>query len=263
MNKRIISILFALTLAVLVGLPGALAFSQYLTAFQQVYTDGSCGTCHVDPAGGGPRNSYGMMFESQPNHDSNPVAALQAIGPASGTSPLATATATVTTPTATGTPNVTATPTTPIEQPRQPTFTTDVTQGEPGTFVSIQGTGWTPSTSAPSIDLTLNQVNPPYNRYDLGKTLADEDGTFNTKVRIPDNIEPGKYELWAINSVLEPNEAAKVNFTVLKKPTATETPNVTVTALTPTAPIVTGPQLALTLNASHGCSVKRIIISPQ
>jgi hypothetical protein len=117
MNKRTISILLALALAFLVGLPGALAFPQYLTAFQQVYTDGSCGTCHVDPAGGGDRNTYGTMFENQPNHATDPVAALQAIGPAPGTSPLATATATVTTPTATGTPNVTVTaltPTTPI-----------------------------------------------------------------------------------------------------------------------------------------------------
>src|SRR5512143_2243373 len=108
MNKRTISILLALTFAVLVGLPGALTFPQYLTAFQQVYTDGSCGTCHVDPAGGGTLNSYGMMFQNQPNHATDPVAALQAIGPAPGTSPLATATPTVT---ATETPNVTVTET--------------------------------------------------------------------------------------------------------------------------------------------------------
>lgn len=117
MNKRTISILLALTLAVFVGLPEAFAIPQYLTAFQAVYTGGNCGTCHVNPAGGGDRNSYGTMFENQPNHMANPLGALKAIGPATGTSPL-------TTSTVTATPNVTAaltpiaglTPTTPQVQ---------------------------------------------------------------------------------------------------------------------------------------------------
>ncbi len=124
MNKRTISILLALTLAFLVGLPGTLALPQYLDAFQKIYTDGSCGTCHVDPAGGGDRNSYGTMFENQPNHATDPVMALKAIGPATGTSPLTTSTVTATTtvtetpaitetPTVTEIPTVTTTPTTP------------------------------------------------------------------------------------------------------------------------------------------------------
>ncbi len=124
MNRKL-TIVLLLTMATLVGVPGALSLPQYLTAFQQVYTDGSCGTCHVNPAGGGPRNSYGMMFESQPNHATDPVAALKAIGPAPGTSPLATPTPT---PTVTETP--TPTPTTPTPTPTpSPTLTPTPTAG--------------------------------------------------------------------------------------------------------------------------------------
>ncbi len=121
MNKRTISILLALTLAVFVGLPGAFAIPQYLTAFQAVYTDGSCGTCHINPAGGGDRNSYGTMFENQPNHMANPMGALKNIGPPSSTSPLALSTVTATPNvteivTVTKTPTVALTPTSPQVQ---------------------------------------------------------------------------------------------------------------------------------------------------
>lgn len=140
MNKRTISILLALTLAILMGLPEALALPQYLTDFQQVYTDGSCGTCHVSPAGGGTLNSYGMMFQNQPNHATDAVVALKAIGPAPGTSPLTTTVTTPTmketpevalTPTLTTTPNVTTTPTTALTPTAVLTPTAELTPTTP------------------------------------------------------------------------------------------------------------------------------------
>ncbi len=176
MNKRTISILLALALAFLVGLPGALALPEFLTAFQKVYTDGSCGTCHIDPAGGGDRNTYGTMFENQPNHATDPVAALQAIGPAPGTSPLATAT-----PTATATENVTATPTVTVTAP-------------------------TPTAPTSKLTLTLNNTmdgtSPPLVNNITSAVLLDTSGNNVETATLPDNmtaqfnlsgISPGDY----------------------------------------------------------------------
>ncbi len=111
MNRKTISkILVVLAVSGLVGIPVALAVPSYVPYLQSAYGSGlSCGTCHVNPAGGGPRNAYGTLFENQPNHASDPAAALQAIGAPPGASPASTSTPTNTT--------------TPATQPGQSTVT--------------------------------------------------------------------------------------------------------------------------------------------
>jgi hypothetical protein len=115
MDRKTAIILLLLASVILAGAPEAFAKPQYFNALTAVYgSDYSCGTCHVNPNGDGPRNSYGTLFESQPNHRADPGAALTAIGsPSSSTAtPLLTPAATmtpaptleVTTVSATGTP---------------------------------------------------------------------------------------------------------------------------------------------------------------
>lgn len=97
MNLKPVFIVLLLAFVILVGVPETFARSQYLTSLSTVYGDGSCGTCHVRASGGGARNSYGTLFENQPNYDSDPIAALKAIGaPPTATTPAATLTATMT-----------------------------------------------------------------------------------------------------------------------------------------------------------------------
>jgi hypothetical protein len=81
MNKNITIGLLLLTVTALVGIPGALAYGNYLTEFGTKYsTAGSrldtCGVCHYNSGGGGPRNPYGTDFENQSIHSSNPGQAL-------------------------------------------------------------------------------------------------------------------------------------------------------------------------------------------
>ncbi len=88
MNKKITLGLLLLTVVAIVGLPGALAYESYVQPLQTLYGSGlSCGTCHVNPAGGGARNDYGKLFEGQANHQSDPTAALKAIGAPLGSTP--------------------------------------------------------------------------------------------------------------------------------------------------------------------------------
>ena len=88
MNPRSVVVVFLLALVILVGVPESFAEPQYLTSLKTVYGDGSCGTCHVKASGGGARNSYGKLFESQANHAADPAAALTAIGaPPTATTP--------------------------------------------------------------------------------------------------------------------------------------------------------------------------------
>ncbi len=88
MNKKITLGLLLLTVVAIVGMPGALAYGTYVQPLQTLYGSGlSCSTCHVDPNGGGARNAYGQLFESQPNHQSDPTAALTAIGAPPGATP--------------------------------------------------------------------------------------------------------------------------------------------------------------------------------
>ncbi len=116
MNRKTVVVLLLLTSVILAGVPESFARPQYLTSLTAVYGDGSCGTCHIRASGGGPRNTYGTLFENQPNHATDPGAALTAIGPpptatlTPAATPIATETSAepavseVTTLTATGTP---------------------------------------------------------------------------------------------------------------------------------------------------------------
>jgi len=75
-----------LVVASMVMIPAASALPQYYSALTTVYgtTGNSCGTCHIDPNGGGDRNAYGTLFENQANHASDPAAALKTIGAPGG-----------------------------------------------------------------------------------------------------------------------------------------------------------------------------------
>jgi PGF-CTERM protein len=97
MNLKPVGVVLLLALVILVGVPESFARPQYLTSLSTVYGDGSCGTCHVRASGGGARNSYGTLFENQPNYNNDPIAALKVIGApptATATTPSATLTAT-------------------------------------------------------------------------------------------------------------------------------------------------------------------------
>ena len=79
----IIGLLVAVTLT---SIQWAAAYPYYLPTFNAKYgTSGTsldtCGLCHVDPSGGGSRNSYGRAFESQSVHFSNIDLALTNIEP--------------------------------------------------------------------------------------------------------------------------------------------------------------------------------------
>jgi uncharacterized protein YjdB len=88
MNKKITFGLLLLTVVAIIGVPEALAYGTYVTPLNDLYGPGlSCGTCHVNPNGGGERNAYGQLFEGQTNHQSDPTAALQAIGAPPGSTP--------------------------------------------------------------------------------------------------------------------------------------------------------------------------------
>ena len=124
MKKKILTVLLLITFAILIGAQISFAKPQYFARLIEVYGTGSCGTCHVSASGGGSLNSYGTLFENQPNYASDPGAALKAIGAPPTANPTATAEVTMTviaTPivtaiTATATPMpplVTATPATP------------------------------------------------------------------------------------------------------------------------------------------------------
>ena len=81
MNKKTLIILLFIALAILSVVPESFALPQYLNSYNEVYGGGSCGTCHIRASGGGPRNAYGTLFENQPDHNTDPGAALTAIGP--------------------------------------------------------------------------------------------------------------------------------------------------------------------------------------
>ncbi len=147
MNRKT-AVILLLLIVILAGAPEAFARRQYFTALTAVYGDGSCGTCHVSPSGGGPRNAYGMLFESQPYHATDPAAALTAIGsPFSSTATPLLAPTDTTTPTTTDIPTVTDTiPPAPTETPAE-TATTEVT--------TVTATG-TPA--APGFGIVLSLV---------------------------------------------------------------------------------------------------------
>ncbi len=100
MNKKTVLILLLFALIILAGAPTSFAKNSYLNNLTEVYNNGSCGTCHNNSEGG-PRTSYGLLFENQSNHNTNASAALKAIGASSksnATTPTAAMTATSTEP---------------------------------------------------------------------------------------------------------------------------------------------------------------------
>src|SRR5659263_165639 len=101
MNMKVV-LLVALTLVIL-GVPASFARPEYVSSLSAEYGVSSCGTCHIDPNGGGERNAYGISFQNQPNHRANPGAVLKAIGAPPNANPTVIATATFT-PIATATP---------------------------------------------------------------------------------------------------------------------------------------------------------------
>ena len=139
MNVKVV-LLVALTLVIL-GVPASFARPEYVSNLNAEYGVSSCGTCHVDPNGGGPRNDYGISFQNQPNHRANPSAALIAIGapPNANTTVIATATATpepivTSTPIPANTTTVTATAT-----PVSPAATSTPSTPGFGIILSIAG----------------------------------------------------------------------------------------------------------------------------
>ncbi len=81
MNKKVTFGILLLTATALIGVPGALAYSSYVGPLQTLYGSSlSCGTCHVNPGGGGTLTAYGTSFSKQANHATDPTAALTAIG---------------------------------------------------------------------------------------------------------------------------------------------------------------------------------------
>jgi hypothetical protein len=129
MNMKVV-LLVALTLVIL-GVPASFARPEYVSSLNAEYSVSSCGTCHVDPNGGGERNAYGISFQNQPNHRANPSAALIAIGAPPNANPTVIAIATLTpTSTATLTPSPAVTTVTAIATPVTPAAT--ATPASPG-----------------------------------------------------------------------------------------------------------------------------------
>lgn len=152
MNRKHFVVLIMLTSVFLIGIPEAFARPEYLVPLQSAYGSSlSCGTCHIRPNGGGPRNSYGTLFENQVNHGTDPGAALIAIGP-----PLTTTTPIITaTPVATET--LTATPTMPLETvtpAETETIAETASETETPEVTTVTATG-TPSTPGFGIALSL------------------------------------------------------------------------------------------------------------
>ncbi len=72
--KKTTSIFSILTIAValLTWIPATQALPTYPSVIGMGVV---CGTCHVNPAGGGPRNADGMAFEAIPTHMTDPAGA--------------------------------------------------------------------------------------------------------------------------------------------------------------------------------------------
>jgi hypothetical protein len=113
MNMKVV--LFVALSLVILGVPASFARPEFVSSLNAVYGVSSCGTCHIDPNGGGPRNAYGILFENQFNLSANVTAALIAIGPPPNANPTVMATATPAAPlVATETAVATETPATTV-----------------------------------------------------------------------------------------------------------------------------------------------------
>jgi len=80
MNRKILTILLLATVVVILGVSASFAYPVYMKNMNEIYGNGSCATCHENGTSGGPRTSYGTLFEDQSNHAANASAALIAIG---------------------------------------------------------------------------------------------------------------------------------------------------------------------------------------
>ncbi len=106
MKGKLMFVLFLLAVIAVAGVQQATARQAYMDAYNTTFnTNATCNVCHVNAAGGGSLNSYGTIFQSQPNYNTDPATALAANGPTTVT-PTITAT---TTPTMIATPTMTAT----------------------------------------------------------------------------------------------------------------------------------------------------------
>ncbi len=66
-----IGLLLLTTIAVLAGIPGAMAQSQYATALQTDYGISSCSTCHVNFNSPPTLTTYGNLFNGVSTHSSD------------------------------------------------------------------------------------------------------------------------------------------------------------------------------------------------
>ncbi|MCX9085561.1 MAG: hypothetical protein OIN87_12280 [Candidatus Methanoperedens sp.] len=80
MNRKILTILLLATVVIILGVSASFGYPAYLKNMNEVYGNGSCSICHENGPSGGPRTSYGTLFEGQPNHADNASAAIIAIG---------------------------------------------------------------------------------------------------------------------------------------------------------------------------------------
>ena len=140
MNNKRLAELLLVSIVILIATPTTFALPAYLTNLTEVYGAGSCDTCHINGASGGPRTGYGTLFENQVDHLTNASEALIAIG----APPTATVTSTVTT-TMAATPGVT-TGTTPgiIEETEIPGITEETEIVEETTEIPEETTGTAP-----------------------------------------------------------------------------------------------------------------------
>ncbi len=164
MNRDTVLELILIVAVASIWISGASALPQYLDAYNTTFsTNASCGICHVNPAGGGPRTAYGMLFENQTNHATDPSAALQTIGqapvttPTSGAITTATSTALATsTATAISTATLIATPlpfnATPTPTPTSVLIATPIAV-ETTTIVTTPIPTPTPTPSTPGFEL--------------------------------------------------------------------------------------------------------------
>ena len=134
MDRKTVLLSLLVIVVLLAGIPESFARPEYVSSLNAEYGVSSCGTCHIDPNGGGTRNAYGISFQNQPNHRANPSAALIAIGAPPNANPTVTATATPE-PTVTSTPTPVGTTVTARNTPVPPAAT--ATPAAPGFGIGL------------------------------------------------------------------------------------------------------------------------------
>ncbi|HEY9204275.1 MAG TPA: carboxypeptidase-like regulatory domain-containing protein, partial [Candidatus Methanoperedens sp.] len=85
MNRKLMYALLLLTVVALIGVPQVSANQDFMNAFNTTYPFAvgsridNCALCHQGGVGGAPRNPYGLDFENQTGHRTNPGPALVSI----------------------------------------------------------------------------------------------------------------------------------------------------------------------------------------